>query len=78
MAVPTNPENAPSNGTLIARMFGLAWRYRMRCCQVLGLQLVLLTLGLIGAVALESIAPAYITGINWVARPLEKLIAKTR
>ena len=48
MAVPTNPENAPSNGTLIARMFGLAWRYRMRCCQVLGLQLVLLTLGLSG------------------------------
>jgi len=36
------------NWVLIRRMFGLAWRYRARCIQVLGLQLVLLTLGLSG------------------------------
>ena len=39
---------------------------------------VLLTLGLIGAVAMVSITTAYITGIRWVARPLQKLIAKTQ
>ncbi len=39
---------------------------------------VLLTLGLIGAVAMVSITTAYITGISWVARPLELLIAKTQ
>jgi signal transduction histidine kinase len=39
---------------------------------------VLFTLGLIGAVALVSIATAYVTGISWVARPLQKLIAKTQ
>jgi methyl-accepting chemotaxis protein len=39
---------------------------------------VLLTLGLIGAVAMVSIATAYLTGISWVARPLEQLIAKTQ
>lgn len=33
---------------LIGRLIGLAWRYRRRCLQVLGLQLVLLTLGLSG------------------------------
>ena len=33
---------------LIRRLTGLAWRYRRRCLQVLGLQLVLLTLGLSG------------------------------
>jgi len=37
-----------TNGELIRRLFGLAWRYRLRCFQVLGLQLVLLTLGLFG------------------------------
>ncbi|HZP61658.1 MAG TPA: ABC transporter transmembrane domain-containing protein, partial [Opitutaceae bacterium] len=37
-----------TNGELIRRLFALAWRYRLRCCQVLGLQLVLLTLGLFG------------------------------
>jgi ATP-binding cassette subfamily B protein len=48
MSVPPNTESTPSNWRLIARMFGLAWRYRARCLQVLGLQLVLLTLGLSG------------------------------
>jgi ATP-binding cassette, subfamily B, bacterial len=44
---PADP-SAPSNWVLIRRLFGLAWRYRARCLQVLGLQLVLLTLGLSG------------------------------
>jgi ATP-binding cassette, subfamily B, bacterial len=48
MSVPPNTESTPSNWRLIARMFGLAWHYRARCFQVLGLQLVLLTLGLSG------------------------------
>ncbi|MBI5382059.1 MAG: ABC transporter ATP-binding protein [Opitutae bacterium] len=39
---------SPSNWTLIRRLFGLAWRYRLRCLQVLGIQLVLLTMGMIG------------------------------
>jgi ATP-binding cassette subfamily B protein len=37
-----------SNPELIRRLFGLAWRYRLRCLQVLGIQLVLLTMGLFG------------------------------
>lgn len=37
-----------TNARLIRRLFGLAWRYRARCVQVLSLQLVLLTLGLSG------------------------------
>ena len=41
-------EGGPSNVELIRRLFGLAWRYRMRCVQVLGIQLVLLTMGLFG------------------------------
>ncbi len=39
---------------------------------------ILWTLGLIGAVGLASIAIAYLTGMRWVARPLEMLIDKTR
>src|SRR5271157_4808954 len=38
----------PSNSELIRRLFSLAWRYRLRCMQVLGIQLVLLTMGLFG------------------------------
>ena len=45
---PTPADVSPSNWVLIRRMFGLAWRYRARCLQVLGLQLVLLTFGLSG------------------------------
>ncbi len=37
-----------SNWSLIRRLFGLVWRYRRRCLAVLGLQLVLLTIGLAG------------------------------
>ncbi|HZZ56717.1 MAG TPA: ABC transporter ATP-binding protein [Opitutaceae bacterium] len=39
---------APTNGQLIVRLFGLAWRYRLRCLGVLGIQLLLLTMGLFG------------------------------
>lgn len=46
---PPTPVAAPaSNWTLVRRLWGLAWRYRLRCLQVLGLQLVLLSLGLAG------------------------------
>lgn len=45
---PTSVANSLSNWELIRRLFGLAWRYRARCLQVLGLQLVLLTIGLSG------------------------------
>lgn len=37
-----------SNWALIRRLFGLVWLYRRRCFAVLGLQLVLLTIGLAG------------------------------
>jgi ATP-binding cassette, subfamily B, bacterial len=47
--VASSPVVAPvSNARLVRRMFGLAWRYRARCVQVVGLQLLLLTLGLSG------------------------------
>jgi len=41
-------EAGPSNPELIRRLFGLAWRYRLRCLRVLGIQLLLLTMGLFG------------------------------
>ncbi len=44
----SSPERAVSDARLVRRLFGLAWRYRARCVQVLSLQLVLLTLGLSG------------------------------
>lgn len=37
-----------ANRVLIRRLFGLAWRYRLHCLQVLGIQLVLLALGIGG------------------------------
>jgi ATP-binding cassette subfamily B protein len=37
-----------SNGALILRLLRLTWVYKFRCIQVLGLQLVLLTVGLMG------------------------------
>ena len=39
---------ALSNWALITRLFGLAWRYRLRSIGVLVIQLVLLTLGIFG------------------------------
>lgn len=38
----------PTDLQLVGRLMGLAWRYRLRCVQVLLLQCVLLTLGLAG------------------------------
>jgi len=50
MSLPSHPPTAaaPFNGVLIRRLFGLAWRYRLHCLQVLGIQLVLLTMGIVG------------------------------
>ncbi len=50
MSAESNPavSAAPDNRVLIRRLFGLAWRYRLHCLQVLGIQLVLLTLGIGG------------------------------
>jgi len=45
---PAPSPSGPSNWALIVRLFGLAWRYRLHCLRVLGIQLVLLTLGLMG------------------------------
>lgn len=46
---PPSPAGAvPSNGELVRRLFGLAWRYRLRCVGVLLIQLVLLTMGILG------------------------------
>jgi ATP-binding cassette subfamily B protein len=45
---PPTPAAALSNGALIRRLFGLAWRYRLHCLRVLGLQLALLTMGITG------------------------------
>ena len=45
---PHSADTGPSNAELIRRLFGLAWRYRLRCVQVLLIQLVLLTMGLFG------------------------------
>jgi ATP-binding cassette, subfamily B, bacterial len=38
----------PNNWALVRRLFGLTWRYRLHCVRVLGIQLVLLTLGIFG------------------------------
>ncbi len=46
--VPSADASPAGNAALIRRLVGLAWRYRAKCLQVLGLQLVLLTLGLSG------------------------------
>ena len=50
---------ATSNGALVRRLFGLAWRYRLHCLQVLGLQLVLLTMG-IGGLSFTGLGIDYI------------------
>ncbi len=49
-AAPPPKTTAPalSNGALVRRLCALAWRYRGHCLQVLGLQLVLLTMGISG------------------------------
>ena len=50
---------ATSNGALIRRLFGLAWRYRLHCFQVLGLQLLLLAMG-IGGLGFTGLGIDYI------------------
>lgn len=50
---------ASSNAALIRRLFGLAWRYRMHCFQVLGLQLLLLMMG-IGGLSFTGLGIDYI------------------
>ncbi len=42
------PATTLSNGVLIRRLLGLTWRYRLGCIKVLSIQLVLLTMGLLG------------------------------
>jgi ABC-type multidrug transport system fused ATPase/permease subunit len=49
----------PDNRRLVRRLFGLAWRYRLHCLQVLGIQLVLLTLG-IGGLSFTGVGIDYI------------------
>ena len=48
MSTALSPGAPLSNWTLIRRLFALVWLYRRRCFEVLGIQLVLLTLGLAG------------------------------
>ena len=47
---PTNSLAAPalSHAALVRRLFRFTWRYRVHCLKVLGMQLVLLTLGIFG------------------------------
>src|SRR6187551_1500493 len=56
---PTDRPTTPSNRVLIRRLFGLAWRYRGHCLQVLSIQVVLLTLGIAG-LGLTGIGVDYI------------------
>jgi len=57
---PTAPApEATDNRVLIRRLFGLAWRYRLHCLQVLGIQLLLLTLG-IGGLSFTGLGIDYI------------------
>ena len=50
---------APDNWVLIRRLFGLAWRYWPHCLRVLGIQLVLLTLG-VGGLSFTGLGIDYI------------------
>jgi ATP-binding cassette subfamily B protein len=58
-AVAHRPTTAPGDRVLVRRLFGLAWRYRGHCLQVLGIQLVLLTLG-IGGLSFTGMGIDYI------------------
>ena len=48
MSASQSPSPVPTDWQLVRRLFGLAWRYRAKCVQVLLLQCVLLSLGLAG------------------------------
>jgi len=64
-SVPVAPASAPTNGALVRRLFGLAWRYRLHSLQVLGIQLVLLTLG-IGGLSFTGV------GIDYIRHKLDR------
>ncbi|MEO7599009.1 MAG: ABC transporter ATP-binding protein [Opitutus sp.] len=49
-AADSPPASRPSNGELIRRLFLLTWRYRQGCVKVLTIQIVLLTMGILGLV----------------------------
>lgn len=71
-AAEIHPPHQPSNAVLIRRLFGLAWRYRLHCLQVLFIQLVLLTLG-IGGLSFTGM------GIDYIRHKVERtptLVAK--
>ena len=51
MSAPPPASVPPTDLQLVRRLFGLAWRYRGRCLQVILLQLVLLGLGIAGLAA---------------------------
>jgi ATP-binding cassette subfamily B protein len=55
----TDQSAAPADRVLVRRLCGLAWRYRGHCLQVLGIQLVLLTLG-IGGLSFTGVGIDYI------------------
>ncbi|MEJ1972769.1 MAG: ABC transporter ATP-binding protein [Lacunisphaera sp.] len=55
----TDRSAARTDRVLVRRLFGLAWRYRAHCLQVLGIQLVLLTLG-IGGLSFTGVGIDYI------------------
>jgi ATP-binding cassette subfamily B protein len=56
--------SALTNAQLVRRLFALAWRYRLHCLQVLGIQLLLLTMG-IGGLSLTGV------GIDYMRHQLE-------
>jgi ATP-binding cassette subfamily B protein len=60
----TEPPKPPADRVLVRRLFGLAWRYRGHCLQVLGIQLVLLTLG-IGGLSFTG------TGIDYIKHRID-------
>ena len=66
MSTPPPPVSSASGGqgVLVRRLFGLAWRYRLHCLQVLGIQLLLLTMG-IGGLSLTGV------GIDFIRHRLE-------
>lgn len=63
-ASPPPPTSTPSNWALVARLVGLAWKYRLHCLRVLGIQIVLLTLG-IGGLSFTGV------GIDYIRHKLE-------
>ena len=65
LEVSSMPAAPPSNWILVRRLFALAWRYRLHCLQVLGIQLALLTLG-IGGLSFTGL------GIDYIRHKIER------